>query len=78
MPARHTAVARIRYGVGFASVKAHTAVVTKDVVNRPEAKTVEWTFNFAPGIDRFKIEILGTTNNARVTYHVEERVHRCS
>jgi hypothetical protein len=73
--ARHTLVAKLRYGAGYASLKTHSAVVTKGVVNRPDAREIKWTFDFTPAIDAFKVEFLGTTNNARVTYHVEGRFH---
>lgn len=76
--ARHTLVAKLRYGASYASVKNHSAVTVKEVVNRPEAKEMEWTFSFSPAIDAFKVEFLGTTNNARITYHVEGRVHSTS
>lgn len=76
--ARHTLVAKLRYGAGYASVKTHSAVVTKGVVNRPEAREIKWTFAFTPAIDAFEVEFVGATNNARVTYHVEGRVHSAS
>lgn len=77
--ARHTLLAKLLYGAGYATVKTHSAVVTKEVVNRPEAKEMKWTFSFtSPGISAFKIQFEGTTNNARVTYHVERRVHSAS
>lgn len=73
--ARHSLVAKLRYGASYASVKNHSAVTVKDVVNRPEAKEMEWTFSFSPEVDAFKVDFIGATNNARVTYHVESRVH---
>lgn len=81
VPARHTLVARLLYGAGYATVKTHSAVETKPVIGpdgiqRDDAVEMNWTFTFtAPGITQCKIDMLGTTNNARVTYHVERRVH---
>ncbi|MGX7742635.1 hypothetical protein, partial [Rhodopseudomonas parapalustris] len=68
------------YGAGFASLKTHTAVETKPVfgtngVVRTDALLKLWTFTFAaPGISTCKVDIIGTTNNARITWHVEGRV----
>lgn len=77
--ARHTLAARLHHGAGYATLKPHDAVEGKPVVARPEAREFEWTFNFgAPGIDRCKIDFVGTTNNARITFHVERRVHATS
>ncbi|MBK5962459.1 hypothetical protein CCR97_30350, partial [Rhodoplanes elegans] len=80
--ARHTLVAKLLHGAGYASVKTHDAVETKPVVGtdglvRDGAIERIWTFQFASGsgITGCKIEFTGTTNNARVTYHVERRTH---
>lgn len=75
-PARHSIAARLRTGAGYATIKAHDAVTTRPVLDRPTAVDKEWTFNFAaPGIPGAVIEFVGATNNARITYHVEERIH---
>lgn len=79
--ARHTLAARLRHGAGYATLKTHDAVETKPVIGpdglvRASAVEMIWTFNFtAPGIAGCKIDFIGTTNNPRVTYHVERRVH---
>ncbi len=78
---RHTLAARLQHGAGYATLKTHDAVETKPVIGpdglvRADAVEKVWTFNFtAPGISTCKIDFVGTTNNARVTYHVERRVH---
>jgi len=80
--ARHTLVAKLLHGAGYATVKSHDAVETKPVIGtdglqRSDAVEMIWTFTFAAGsgITGCKIRFDGTTNNARVTYHVERRVH---
>jgi hypothetical protein len=79
--ARHTLVAKLLHGAGYATVKTHDAVEVKPVIGpdglvRPNAVEMIWTFTFtSPGISACKIRFDGTTNNARVTYHVERRVH---
>ncbi|KPF98804.1 hypothetical protein IP86_10765 [Rhodopseudomonas sp. AAP120] len=78
--ARHALAARLAYGAGYATLKTHDAVETKPVIGadglvRADAVEKIWTFSFAaPGISTCKIDFLGTTNNPRVTYHVERRV----
>lgn len=79
-PARHTLAARLQHGAGYASLKTHDAVETKPVIGpdglvRDNAVEKVWTFTFpSPGISACKLDFLGDTNNARVTYHVERRV----
>lgn len=78
--ARHTIAARLLHGAGYATLKTHDAVETKPVIGpdglvRPDAVEKIWTFTFAaPGISACKIDLIGTTNNPRVTFHVERRV----
>lgn len=79
-PARHTIAVRLRHGAGFASLKTHTAVETKPLIGKNGAVRADafekiWTFSFAGApISTCKVDIIGTTNNARVTWHVEGRV----
>lgn len=74
--ARHTLVAKILHGANYATVKTHNTVTTKAVVNRPEAREIIWTFTgISPAISGFKIQMEGTTNNSRIGYHVENRIH---
>lgn len=73
--ARHNIVARLRTGAGYATLKIHDAVVTRPVINRTDAVEKAWTFTFpGPGITAFAIDFAGTTDNARLTFHGEERV----
>jgi hypothetical protein len=79
--ARHTAVVTLLYGASYASTKTHATVTTKPVVGadglaRTDAVEKVWTFSFdAPGVTAVKIRTVGTTNNARRTYLVEQRIH---
>lgn len=74
--ARHGLVCALRYGANYATSKAATGVQVKPVVGRDDAVMMIWTFSFAsPGVDRIKIDISGTTNNARVTPHIEYEVY---
>jgi hypothetical protein len=79
--ARHTLVAKLLCGAGYATVKTHDAVEVKPVIGpdglvRADAVEMIWTFTFAPpGITGCKIRFDGNTNNARKTYHVERRTH---
>lgn len=71
--ARHTLVASLLTGVGYATVKTASVSTSKSVIGRATAREFTWTFNLAAPISDFKIKMVGTTNNARVTYHVEGR-----
>ncbi|MDC7787367.1 hypothetical protein PQJ75_13530 [Rhodoplanes sp. TEM] len=79
--ARHTLAAKILHGANYASVKDHAAVETKPVIGadglvRADAVDMIWTFDFtgAP-ISTCKVRFSGTTDNARATFHVEQRIH---
>lgn len=74
---RHTAVMKLRHGAGLNTVKAHSAVSSKPVLNRPSALQMTWTFEFAAGagVNAFAFQFEGSTDNARFTFHVENRAH---
>lgn len=74
--ARHVIDCNLRYGANYATTKLKTSVQIKPVVGRDDAVMMVWTFSgFSPGIDRAKIVITGTTNNARITPHIEYEVY---
>jgi hypothetical protein len=74
-PARHTVTCALRYGTNYASSKAASGVQVKPVVGRDDAVMMVWTFSFSPGVDRIKVDLSGTTNNARITPHIEYDVY---
>lgn len=71
--ARHTLACALLTGADYATVKPASVSVSKEVVGRPAAREFAWTFNLAAPIAAFKIRFAGATNNARVTYHIENR-----
>lgn len=74
--ARHALTAYILHGANYATVKSHNSSVVKMVVNRPEAREITWTFTgISPAISGFKIRLDGATNNSRICFHVENRIH---